>query len=196
MAQQHVVVAVAVQVAEAGELPIRVSGQIGRAALADRDGAVRNRIVVPASVAGIAQQDVVGGVAVEIADADEGPVVVDGHRQSDAFVRSVAAIHHVVVPAAVFVAQQHVAVTVTVEIADALEPPGPLGRQVGRAALADDALLAVHGVVQPAPVGVAQQEVVFAVAVEIANAVRGNGLRDRQRRNDCAGEGKKPLGSE
>ena len=110
-------------------------------------------------------------------------------------------VHGVVVPAPVgATAQQHVVFAVAVEVSDAGELPVEVAGDISRAAPAGEVAVAVHGVVIPAPVGVAQQHVVLAVPVEVAKVLgcgrdvggivslqEGGGEQDGQQAEDAAG---------
>ena len=189
VAQQHIVVAVVVEVAGPGQAPAAVAGHDGGTA-SGCHGGVLDGVVVPAPAPAVPQEDIVRGVAVEIGDRCQLPIGIRVHHEAHAFVRGITAVHGIDVPASVVVAQQDVVVAVAVEIPHPLVAPRPAARQVGGAAQAADPALPVHGVVEPASVFVAaQQDVVVAVAVDVADARRprcrcrqGNGQAQRRRR--------------
>ena len=179
VSEQHVVLAVAVEVADAGDSPVEIGGEVGGAALGTDVQAPVHGIVEPASP-GVSQQHVVLAVAVEVADAGDAPVEVCGEVGGSALGADVEApVHGVVVPASLDVSEQHVVLAVAVEVSDAGDSPVEIGGEVGGAALGADVQAPVHGVVEPVPPGVSQQHVVLAVAVEVAQVrarVRGVGL--------------------
>ena len=116
----------------------------------------------------MAHEHVVAPVAVEIADTGEPPARIAG--QACAAARStngISPVHGVVVPAPGGVAHEHVVASVAVEIADAGEPPARIAVQTSAAARSTNGISPVHGVVVPAPGGVAHEHVVAPVAVEV-----------------------------
>ena len=109
-------------------------------------------------------------VAVQIADPRHPPGGVARQSRRAAAGADAPTVHEAEMPAPVrVVAQQHVVAPVGVEVADAGDPPSRVGRQIRLPALGLDPMRAVHGVVLPAAVVVAQQHVVHAVAVQVAD---------------------------
>ena len=193
VAQQHVGPAVAVQVAQAGEAPVRVGGQVHQAAVREHAPPVHG-VVAPAAVPAVAQEDVGPAVAVDVADAGEAPVRVRRQAaQGAAAGGDAGAVHRVVAPAPVLVAEQHVVPAVAAEVADAGEAPCGVRREVRRFAVAGQRPAAVHRVAAPASVLVAQEDVVPAVAVEVAEAAEAPREVARQVRGAPAGDGAPPV---
>ena len=72
-------------------------------------------------------------------------------------------------PAAVGVAEEDILFPVAVHVADAGELPVGAALEGDRAAFGLDGGAAVHGVVHPSAVDVAEEDVVHPVAVEVAD---------------------------
>ena len=116
--QQHVVLAVLVEVTDAGNLPVQFAGQVGQAALTGNMAAPVHRIVEPAPVL-VAQQHVVLAVLVEVTDAGNLPVQFAGEVGQASLAGNMAPpVHRIVEPAPVLVAQQHVVLAVLVEVTE------------------------------------------------------------------------------
>ena len=200
MAQQHIGPAIAVEVANAGDLPCEVRRQARRATAGEHRAAV-HRIEVPAAVR-LPQQHVVVAVAVEVADADYLPCEVRRQARRASAIDDGAAVHRVETPAPALVAQQHVGPVVAVEVADAGDLPCEVRRQADLAAAGEDGA-AIHWVEVPASVLVAQEHIGLAVAVEVAKAAQmgwhgtgcataGRGLQTEHVAAGVAPEGRHP----
>ena len=170
MAQQHIVPAVSVEISRTRQRPGGIARQ-SRHPATTRDGAATvHRVVVPATVR-MAQQHIVAAITVEVARARRRPGGIARQSRNAAIARNVAAtVHRVVVPATVRMAQQHVVATVSVEVARARQRPGGIARQGRNAAIARDMAAAVHAVVAPAAIRMAQQHIRTTISVEVADA--------------------------
>ena len=164
------------------DVPGRDLGEVGGDAARGGDaGRAVHRPDHPAAlvacvVRDVAEHDVVLAVAIQIPDADEGPVEAGrevGRRVARAHG---AAVHRIPVPGAARVADQHVVLAISIQVGKAGETPRKVGRQTGHKAVpgrGQDDLATAHPerVVAPLAVGlVPEQQVAVAVAVQIARA--------------------------
>ena len=110
-------------------------------------------------------------VAVEVAQACQVPVEAVGHAAHRAAARArQAAVHGVVVPAAVFVAEEDVVAVVAVEVGDAGHGPfGALGEVGLHGDVGRDGEAVERGV-EPLAVGMAEHHVGLAVTAQVAEA--------------------------
>ena len=188
--------------------PARVVGQavvpqgcvLHRSALAHDVALAVHRVLVPAVRVRVPEQHVVLAVAVEVGDRGEPPVEV---RRQVRVVRRLdrGAVHPCDVPRPVDRATgEDVGLAVAVEVAEAHDQPVEV-RLEGDRARAGQLARPVHGVViRGAPararraVGAGEQDVVLAVAVEVAEAKvphqrcgAGGGARPAGRGHDLTG---------
>lgn len=136
-----------------------------------RNDRMARRALPSPPAAGVPKEDVAPAVRVEVADRSDAPRGVSRERRAGcAFRDDAPAFHRVEPPVAADVAEQHVVAPVAVEVADARHAPVEAPRQVRPAGLLRDRAPAVHRVVRPGSVEAAQQQVVAAVVVEVADA--------------------------
>ena len=67
-------------------------------------------------------------------------------------------------------AKQHVVLSISIEVSDSRDAVVEVERKFTGALLIRDEVLAVHGVVVPSTIGMAEHQVVLSIAVEISDA--------------------------